>query len=1079
MDLPSQLLDAAYADLGLGEGALLNAVDRPDAVSAADWVERGEWLSLASTVGVEKVFFVENNPVIVFASSEETDDRLTREAINRIWCMARPQCLFFARPGELTVLDLTRPPIGSTEAISDHQRILATVGRAAEVQSQLADFRRELIEAGVPTEGQGYFSAGESRADKALIQDLHKVRRELISAGLSGEHERHANALIGRAIFIRYLEDRGILRSSDFQDVASDNKGWSRLLSADQGVSLEPSMKHVNFTKVLGSKEFTYAFFDRIGSDFNGDLFPVTREERGAVTARHLRLLQRFLRGEIANDIPRLFFFAYRFEVVPIGLISSIYEAFYNAERGTDQNQEAHYTPIELVEYLLSKSLTREVLEESPSILDPACGSGVFLVEAFRRIVRFRQAKNRRKLSLPELKKILRDQLRGIDINGEAVRVAAFSLYLALLHHVEPPDIWRDKRLPGLTYEPSADPDDPNRFNILLADNSFSVPDSVKNEDVAKRFGPGQVDVIVGNPPWGFPKPVDKWGMQNAKIALKWCKDGGHQVGDQELSQAFIHRALNFLRPRGRAALLVSSGVFFKQHECSRCFRRQWLAVAKLIHVVNFSAVRHLFFSSAIAPFASVVFVKEDGLDPTHNVEYWSAKNTLQVQRMNAVVLSLADRRVFRQVDALADERLWKVYWWGNHHDYALIRALECHPSLGERVGDTIFGSGFKEDRKGTSPSGWLKRFREFPTSAFRRYGPLPQDKFLDTPARVSRARTPGLYEGKRLLLKRGITQSGGQDGVIEARLETEPFAFRHSIYGINLDALYDWQAKVLLGILWSSLAQYYFWMTVGSWGTWHHEIYLEDVKRLPIALPEGASLQQRIVRVVDRLRTLRPAEGTPLLEKSTKGKPVTPQVEISSLERELDDLVFETYGLAGFERRLVNDMCGLGLDLFYRHAQGTAVKPLEVPPDFLGGRARDIGISEDNGISVYLRTFISLWNQQLTPPDEFVWRVIRPGQRAPMIAVVLETTDANEPRSQFDADAIGNQWDTVMQKLDQASVQHAGSRRIFIDGVVRIVTETEIIIVKRNERRLWTASMAREDAEATIRRAIELAEQQ
>ena len=95
------------------------------------------------------------------------------------------------------------------------------------------------------------------------------------------------------------------------------------------------------------------------------------------------------------------------------------------------------------------------------------------------------------------------------------------------------------------------------------------------------------------------------------------------------------------------------------------------------------------------------------------------------------------------------------------------------------------------------------------------------------------------------------------------------------------------------------------------------------------------------------------------------------------------------------------------------------------------------------------------------------------------MIAVVLETTDANEPRSQFDADAIGNQWDTVMQKLDQASVQHAGSRRIFIDGVVRIVTETEIIIVKRNERRLWTASMAREDAEATIRRAIELAEQQ
>ena len=95
-----------------------------------------------------------------------------------------------------------------------------------------------------------------------------------------------------------------------------------------------------------------------------------------------------------------MFFFAYRFEIIPIELISSIYEAFYNAEKGTDQNQEAHYTPIELVEYLLSKALPRDILEKNPSILDPACGSGIFLVEAFRRIVRFRQAKSRRKLSL-------------------------------------------------------------------------------------------------------------------------------------------------------------------------------------------------------------------------------------------------------------------------------------------------------------------------------------------------------------------------------------------------------------------------------------------------------------------------------------------------------------------------------------------------------------------------------------------------------------------------------------------------------------------------------------------------------
>lgn len=1078
MDSPRALLDAAYADLGFRDGALLDAAIHPGEGSAGDWLDRGEWLSLASSVGVEKVFFVENNPVIVFASSEAGDDQQVRETINRIWCMARPQCLFFARPGELSVFDLTRPPIGSAEVISDRERILRTVRRTVEVQSQLADFRRELVESGMPAKGQGYFSAGEARADKALIDDLRTVRGALLDAGLNGDKEKHANALIGRAIFIRYLEDRGILSKKDFEDVANENDTWATLLNADQGVPIEPSMVDVRFTKVLGSKEFTYAFFKRIAREFNGDLFPVTNEEKQAVTAEHLRLLQRFLRGEVADDIPYLFFFAYRFQVIPIELISSIYEAFYNAEKGTDQNQEAYYTRIELVEYLLSRTLTAEVLARNPSILDPACGSGIFLVEAFRRIVRFRQAKNRRRLSLAELKKIIRDQLRGIDINGEAVRVAAFSLYLALLHHVDPPDIWRDKRLPNLTYDPCAEATDPNRFDILLVDNSFSPLESIEQPETAKRFASGQFDVIVGNPPWGFPKPVDTLGFKNAKIALEWCRQHDYEVGDKELSQAFIHRAIDFLKEGGRAALLVSSGVFFKHHAHSRAFRQQWLTATKLLHVVNFSAVRHLFFSSAIAPFASVVFVKEGRPNANHYVEYWSAKNTLQAQQMNAVVLSLADRRVLRQQDALHEDRLWKILWWGSHHDHALIQALECCNSFEQCVGADAFGRGFEVADKAFS-SDWLSEFRELPVSAFARYGPVPSEKLRDTPTEVHRRGPRYIYEGRRLLVKRGITQSGGRNGVIEARLATEPFAFRNSIRGVNLDSLPEWKAKIILGVLWSSLTRYYFWMTAGSWGTWHHEIHEEDVKRLPVVFPADESLRQKIVQLVDRLREIRPTEGCPLLENAPKGTQVTSQTEIDTLERELDDLVFDAYGLASFERELVTDMCQIGLDLFYRHAQSKAVRRLQLACDSMRGRASDIAkLGNDHELAGYLRVFVSLWDQQLSPQGEFIWQVIRPGSSAPMVAVVLETAEIGGSHTGHDANTDHDEWASLMRKLDDVSVQHMGSRRIFIDGVVRVVSETEVIVIKRNERRLWTASMAREDAEATIKQAMELQEQ-
>jgi hypothetical protein len=308
--------------------------------------------------------------------------------------------------------------------------------------------------------------------------------------------------------------------------------------------------------------------------------------------------------------------------------------------------------------------------------------------------------------------------------------------------------------------------------------------------------------------------------------------------------------------------------------------------------------------------------------------------------------------------------------------------------------------------------------------------------------------------------------------------LETEPFAFRNSIHGVNLDSLPEWKAKIVLGILWSSLARYYFWMTAGSWGTWHHEIHEEDVMRLPIVFPEDVSLRRRMVQLIDRLREIQPTERRPLLEAPARGTRAAPQAEIEKLEGQLDDLVFQTYGLAGFERQLVNDMCQIGLDLFYRHSQSEAVKPLRLPGDFLRGRAPDTGgLGDDNDLRGYLRAFVGLWNQQLTPHGEFIWQVVRPGTSAPMIAVVLETAEvgrSDEPIT--NADRHG--WASLMRKLDEVSVQHDGSRRIFIDGVVRIVTETEVIVIKRNERRLWTASAAREDAEATIKQAMELQEQ-
>ena len=205
------LPDAAYSRLGFADGDLHLAADQPSDATLPLWVEKGDWLASAKRVGAEKVFFVDNYPVVVFAEQKSADPAEWFTSFNSIWCMARPQVLFLAREGELCVFNLTKQPARQGEEQSGHDRLLDTVRATADVQDRLYRYRREQVESGRLFE-DGRFGF-DDRADRALIRDLGKVRAALIGAGL---HAGYAHALIGRSIFIRYLEDRRVLTEKYF-----------------------------------------------------------------------------------------------------------------------------------------------------------------------------------------------------------------------------------------------------------------------------------------------------------------------------------------------------------------------------------------------------------------------------------------------------------------------------------------------------------------------------------------------------------------------------------------------------------------------------------------------------------------------------------------------------------------------------------------------------------------------------------------------------------------------------------------------------------------------------------------------
>ena len=217
----------------------------------------------------------------------------------------------------------------------------------------------------------------------------------------------------------------------------------------------------------MGDENGTRSFFNWLRQTFNGDLFPQTELELQSVNTQHLDILQRFLSGHVMDHYPdtQIGLWPYSFKIVPIELISSIYEMFAHGEDSERaETQSVHYTRL-----LFGGTDAQSGYDwnggHRPRLrpclrvwgLSGRSVSAVGLAKA-RRL--------RRPLTREELHEMLRTQVFGIDIDRDAVYVAAFSLYLALLE-----------------LDPDPQPPDALKFPPLMEDNEDGRPRSLYVQD--------------------------------------------------------------------------------------------------------------------------------------------------------------------------------------------------------------------------------------------------------------------------------------------------------------------------------------------------------------------------------------------------------------------------------------------------------------------------------------------------------------------------------------------------------------------------------------------------------------------
>lgn len=357
------------------------------------------------------------------------------------------------------------------------------------------------------------------RVDRALLNDLQEVENLLVEEGLD---RSVAHALLGRTIFVAYLQDRKILKQQFF-------------ISRYQSKSL---------SEIMANKSATYDLFEWVHKTFNGDLFPLkhvvsqrTMLERNLVKHNHLETIREWI-SKTDMKTGQKSLWPYDFSVVPVELISSIYEMFAHADdTSVARERSTHYTPINLVDLVLSQVF--EGLPADANILDLSCGSGVFLVEALRRLVAGRLADGA-EWTREMTREVLYKQIYGVDINKEAVQIAAFSLYLT-----------------ALDLDPDPQPPSALKFRPLIEQNLFSSDAFDENAPFNKQepFASKNFGAVVGNPPWKRSK--------SNKSGAEYCAKRNYPISRENPDQAFLWRIGDFANNDTVIGVILHSKPFF------------------------------------------------------------------------------------------------------------------------------------------------------------------------------------------------------------------------------------------------------------------------------------------------------------------------------------------------------------------------------------------------------------------------------------------------------------------------------------------------------------------------------------
>jgi hypothetical protein len=457
---------------------------------------------------------------------------------------------------------------------------------------------------------------GTAEVDSAFLGEIESWR-EVLARNIAlrnpdlGPRDTNfvVQRLIDRIIFLRICEDRGIEPYERLKGLASQDGVYRRLC----------------------------VVFREADERYNSGLFhfypdPERQEAPDAVTLNldvDDRVLTEIIRNLYYPDSP------YEFSVLPADILGQVYEQFLGKVIRLTAGHQAkiedkpevkkaggvYYTPTYVVDFIVDETVGkllegRSVKEAAKlKILDPACGSGSFLLGAYQYLldwhrrqyekdgpekhkkVLYRGPSGGWRLTASERRRILLNSIFGVDIDNQAVEVTKLSLLLKVLegetgesltaqlrmfHERALPDLGSNIKcgnsLVGSDYQLGRqmgflDEDEMYRINAFDWGGEDGFPDIV---------GGGGFDAVIGNPPY-----VRQESLAEAKDYMQTHYKSYQSTAD--LYVYFMEKALRLLRAGGSFSFIVSSS-FLKTAYADR-LREFMTQNAAVIRIVDFGGL--------------------------------------------------------------------------------------------------------------------------------------------------------------------------------------------------------------------------------------------------------------------------------------------------------------------------------------------------------------------------------------------------------------------------------------------------------------------------------------------------------